>query len=132
MKKLILIITLILLSVPSFSKGSCGKYYITGKAFDSNHKILADKILTVTFKGEKTEIRTDKSGNYKITVTWLVPCPSGLSEDEFQKEYERQNPPWISVNYMETNYMIENQWKNYIKMGVSNEAEVTRHLDLQF
>jgi hypothetical protein len=132
MKNIFFLFALVFLSLPAFSKGTYGKYFITGKAYNSKNELLRNKTIIVDFKGEKNEVRTDGSGNYKITIVWMTACPSGLSAEEAVKETERLNPRWIWLTCDGTQIKIENEWKKYGGMGAKKEEEITRNLDLKF
>jgi hypothetical protein len=132
MKSIFFLFAFAFLSIPAFSKGAYGEYFIVGKAYNSKNELLRNKTITIDFRGEKKQISTDRFGNYKITVVWMTACPSKQSAEKTAEQTERMNPRWIWLSCDGIAIKIENQWRKYGGMGAKKEEEITRNLDLKF
>lgn len=132
----ILILLLLQLSLAfkneTLKKGCEGKYYISGIAYLSDNSILKNEEITVSIGNENRTILTDDFGKFEIEIKWINTCPSGLSNEEHQKENDRLNPQFIFIQYMKTQIKLENKWGNYAKCLPDSKEQVTWEKDLYF
>jgi hypothetical protein len=132
MKRYIIFIFLVCLSIIGFAKGGSGIYYITGIAYGNNKTILSNASFTVKIGEEIKQYKTDSKGQFEIEVHWTSACRSNINTQEWEKENRRLNPEFIFIKYNDIEIRLNNEWKKYAKIFPENKNEVTKHSDLLF
>ncbi|MGJ8661121.1 MAG: hypothetical protein ACSHXL_03720 [Bacteroidota bacterium] len=133
--KLLLVLTLLLcssLTKPNYKKGCSGTYFIIGTASSSDKKIIKNDSLFVTFRNETTLVKTDKTGQFEIPISWATTCPSGKTPMERRFDNKQLNPKFISIKYHGQHIKLENQWSKYAQCFPENKEAVTWKKDLEF
>ena len=126
------LIILLFFTLIGFSKGGSGYFYIIGQAYSANNTLLKDALISVTHNGETTEYMTSNTGQFKIKITWMIPCKSGVPTDQYERIYLESNEPWIQVSFKCQGTTIENEWKKYSGVFLESVTSNEQYLDLYF
>ncbi|HSI91524.1 MAG TPA: hypothetical protein VK927_10440 [Adhaeribacter sp.] len=132
MKKLYLTLIFLFIFSAGFSDGGFGKYFIKGKAFGSNDKVLANALILMDFQDQIKEIKTDEAGNFKLEINWATACRTGETIADIEKMNASFNPTFIHLSYNGKKIKIENQWRKYALISPRTESNLTQNLDLHF
>lgn len=127
----LLSILLISLSLIGYAKGSSGKYYIKGIAYGENKTVLTNIQITVKIGDKVQQVTTDDKGQFEFEVPWIMPCRSGVSNDQWQQAKKRLNPEFIYVTWGTAEIKLKNEWEKYAGLSKCKE-EITKEEDLIF
>lgn len=130
--KYVLSMLLISLSLIGYAKGSSGKYYIKGIVYGAHKTVLANTFITVQVGDNVQQIKTDDEGQFEIEVRWIMPCRSGISNDQWQQSKKRLNPEFIYFTWGTTEIKLKNEWEKYAGVVSENKKDVTRYEDVIF
>jgi len=102
-----------------------GKYYIVGKAFNSDSLLIKNEQLSfVNLYNEITKFKTNESGEFKMEVYWLgYDYDMGFTDRngnkiDYKKEGDLRNPP-IKVFRDSDAIQIPNFWFDDSKLPFS-------------
>ena len=131
MKSFVLILTL-LTCISSFSKGASGYYFIEGTAYSAAKTILSDALITVQHNGVDTDYMTDSKGRFRIKIKWIVPCKSGMPQDQWANAEKRLNEETIHIYFKCQGTELSNQWKIYSGVYENSVRGAVRKTDIHF
>jgi hypothetical protein len=111
-----LVAILLLLPIISFADYSEESYFLTGKFYGSDGRPLCNKeILLVTGNRYFCFFATDKYGNYKVEVPYLVPCLRGRNrlDDLMAGQAKEYNSDTIKFYFDNLFASVPNLWYDY-------------------
>lgn len=110
MKKVLVLFIACFIVSTAFGKGSAGYYTIVGLMLD---KVTQQPIANKQFIIHGDTVTTNAEGKFTYEMQWVIPCPSKLSEEEYNCYECKQNPPKIALQFNGGIQKIANNWKLY-------------------